>query len=219
MERRNLFIRIVGFSILASVVYGIAHDMITAHYCPAYFLPHITSLSTQKSPLSRPDMGCCGDVLDGSTRGQWWGLARVAGRLPLLPFPRFKKMLIRCLLITFILAMVAMIGVHLIGDIAKAQSTSVIEEDRRLVVAAVTHGVSYFASATSGIFLCIWAVVVRSKNEEGLESDIIDCNGAAHLYDSSCNPLARNRLSWSHAPLALQAKSKEAPSISSKSVI
>ena len=139
--------------------------MITAHYCPAYFLPphHVIIIDTEVPFFLALIWGVVATFWMGAIFGAMVGTCAVAGRLPLLPFPRFKKMLIRCLVITFILAMVALIGVHLIGDIAKAQSTSVIEEDRRLVVAAVTHGVSYFVSAVSGIFLCIWAVVVRFK--------------------------------------------------------
>ena len=33
--------KIIAFSILAACVYGIAHDLITAHVCVEYFLPPV----------------------------------------------------------------------------------------------------------------------------------------------------------------------------------
>ena len=40
-ERPAEYAKIVAFSILAACVYGIAHDLVTAHVCVEYFLPPV----------------------------------------------------------------------------------------------------------------------------------------------------------------------------------
>jgi len=40
-ERQVEYVKIIAFSIFAACVYGIAHDLVTAHVCVEYFLPPI----------------------------------------------------------------------------------------------------------------------------------------------------------------------------------
>ena len=46
------YAKIIGFCIVAACVYGIAHDMVTAHVCVEYFMPPIhPMIVTTNSPL------------------------------------------------------------------------------------------------------------------------------------------------------------------------
>lgn len=160
---------------MASVGYGIARDMVTAHYCPQYFLPphHPIIFETQVPFLLALIWGVLATFWMGAIFGTLVATCAVVGRYPLLPFPRLKKALVRGLAVILVLAVLALVAVHFIGGYAMSRHPDVPDLDRRLAAAAVAHGLSYTATAILGIGLCIWSVVVRYKLSRSNESSPI----------------------------------------------
>lgn len=157
-------LQIVGLCILGSVLYGIAHDMVTAHVAVEYFTvwhPHIVD---SESPVV---MALVWGVLATWWMGAFFGgmlsIAARAGELPKLVWRDFVSPLSLTLVGAWLLAMLIGIGFYLYARYAPGASGDSHEYERRLVVVGTVHAASYALTALGGIVLTVWTVLRRRR--------------------------------------------------------
>lgn len=163
-SRLKGFVAFVGFCIAAAVVYGIAHDLVTAHVEKSYFLP-------PHHPDVIGDQGSIALALLWGVIATWWAglilgciiaLANILGKAHPLPWRRIRKYVTIGLGCVYTVAMLLLIGILIFGNmIPMAQRSATFEVDRRLIAVATAHGWSYLGCAGLAIILAMWIFVSR----------------------------------------------------------
>ncbi len=162
------FTGIIVFSVVSSVVYGILHDMITAHLCVEYFTIGHHKVIESESPVLL--------ALVWGTIATWWvglplGILLAAvnhfGKLPSLSFREMRRLITRLMVVMFILAIVAgILGfvfteagmIHLSPLFAERMRPQIYS---RFLAAGFSHLSSYLSGIIGALILCI--IVYRRR--------------------------------------------------------
>ena len=93
------FLKIVGFSLLAAICYGILHDQVTAHLCVEYFsIAHPPVFPTHSPLLLALGWGVIATWWVGLPLGVMAAAAARIGRRRPLSFARVRGLIVRLLL-------------------------------------------------------------------------------------------------------------------------
>lgn len=156
---------IVGVAVMASVIYGIAHDLVTAHICPEYFLPpyHPDLIGASTALPLALFWGVWATWWAGAIGGLFLAAVCRIGRWQPLEARRLVRPAAINLTLLWGLVMVLGLAIYYVGGIALKISEKATELDRRLVVVASMHMVSYSGSVIVVMILSVWALLKRRK--------------------------------------------------------
>lgn len=164
------FLRIVALSILAACVYGIAHDLVTAHVCVEYFtIGHEPVFGTQSPVLLALGWGVLATWWMGLLLGLLLATSARLGGWPKVGAGDLVRPIAVLLLVMGVLALLAGVvgwrfaaadGVRLLEPLA-----SRVPADRHVAFLADlwAHTVSYGVGALGGFVLCVWTIVRRGR--------------------------------------------------------
>ena len=142
-------IKIILFGVFVAIVYGIAHDMVTAHVYVEYFTVYHMHVVDSDSPVVMAFIwGVIATWWVGFFASLLWCGAALAGPLPLLPFRQLAKIISVGALILLVSAM-AVLGVLYLAYPALPIDSFGFDRpmNRQLFSVGGTHLFSYFAAA------------------------------------------------------------------------
>jgi hypothetical protein len=164
--------RIVLFSVLAAIVYGVVHDLVTAHICVEYFTIAHPPLFPTRSPILL--------ALGWGVVATWWvglllglGLAAAArlGNRTRLNLADLRRPIVQLMLACGAIAL----GAGLLGAVlAEAGAVWLTGDLRELIprerhsaflFALWAHSASYLAGALGGFFVIVRTARIRAKSE------------------------------------------------------
>lgn len=181
MSRTSEFWKIVGLCSLASVLYGIAHDQVTARICIEYFTVfHPTLVASNDPTIQGLVWGVVATIWMGMFLGVLVGLACVQGRWPMFRASRLRRPLVILLLAMALSALIAGLVGWKIGEpiarmaiqvgppeTSKGPSQNVIwipkGKARAFAADLAAHNASYFVGFWGGIGLGVYALLKRRK--------------------------------------------------------
>jgi len=166
------FLRIVIEAILLSILYGIAHDMVTAHVWVEYFTVHHAKVVESTNPVV---MALVWGVL-----ATWWMGAFAGGLLwafstlgtfPALPLLRLRQIMLRGMGGLYVTAMLVL-GLSYIGLgwIGQGHDIPDLEVRRRAMSVGITHMYSYGAGALLILAMGARVLYLRSRAATALRS-------------------------------------------------
>jgi len=174
MRKAAEVVKIVGLCVLASVVYGVLHDQVTARvYLPYFTVWHPHLIDSQDPTVVAFFWGFV---------ATWWvgifisiplSFAAVSGPGLLLPFRSLAKGVLVLLLVNGACAATVGLGSYytglLVPDwVSRSPETFGGVENARLFSAVLaTHNTSYTVGALGGIALCFWVALQRKKLARG----------------------------------------------------
>jgi len=178
------FLSIIFLSILASVIYGIIHDQITARICVEYFtIGHPPVFDTADPTLLALGWGTIATWWVGLILGVLLAIAARMGSWPRLSASQLVRPLGMMLAIVGILAAVA----GLIGHYFAVRQWVVLVEplasqipaDKQIpfITDLWMHLASYIFGFLGGIVLCIRLVIVRWRLQKKRVSALTGSNG------------------------------------------
>lgn len=163
MSRVTEFLKVVALAIVASVAFGIAHDMVTAHVCLEYFtIGHVRLFSTNIAAVHALGWGIIATWWVGAILGVPLAVAARAGKPTALPARALIRPIAALLAVTGACSMGAMLlgfAGQAIGFIAPTTWVrDHISEGSRTAFMAVwwAHNASYAVGALGGIVLITW---------------------------------------------------------------
>lgn len=158
-------VRFVLFVTLLAVVYGVAHDLVTAHVAVEYFTVYHPRLIASQSPIVMALMwGFLATFWVGGIGGLAIALANTLGSWPSVPWARLRGWIWKWLVVVWVLAMTLLWGLYLIADLMpKGDRAATFEQDRRLVAVASIHALSYAMAAGAVVVLVIATLVWRRR--------------------------------------------------------
>ena len=150
---------IITICVLAAVVFGIAHDLITAHYCVEYFTVHHPHVVDSKSPLVMALVwGVLATWWMGAAAGVILWIANTAGPLPNLRWRDLRLAVMRALGAIWLTSMSLLVTcAYLVPQFWPRQKYHYITIEPIGATQAV-HITSYFLSGTATIALAIWVI-------------------------------------------------------------
>jgi hypothetical protein len=167
-------VKIVALCIVGSVVYGILHDLVTAHVCVEYFSQFHPDVFHTDSPLLL--------ALGWGVIATWWmglflgpivGGAARAGQLPKLGWRDLVRPLATVFGISYAFAMVGLlvgyflfpaIPSQLYANVPRLQEVHLPPEREHLFMAdLIAHNTSYIVSTLGALGLCVWCIVRRIR--------------------------------------------------------
>jgi hypothetical protein len=153
------FLGFVFFTILISVVYGIAHDMVTAHVCVPYFTEYHPKIIASDSPVVMALLwGLIATWWVGLYAGILLAVVNVAGPLPRVPWALMRKRLAIVMVALLVVATVVLaLGYFVFYSEVRPSF------DRRFSAVAQTHLFSYVAAAAATLGLAVWNTVTRVR--------------------------------------------------------
>lgn len=146
-------------------MFGIAHDLVTAHIAVEYFTEHHVEVVESKSPVVMAliwgvratfVVGMLGAVilLGANGLGSW----------PQLEFGRLRRALMRLMLVLYVLAMGVLFSFLQFAPRPPMEEQGPgYEANRRLVAVAFTHEFSYTGAATGFVGFATWIVYQRNR--------------------------------------------------------
>lgn len=163
------FLRILLLSIAASVMYGILHDLVTAHVCVEYFtIGHPPVFHTHSPILLAIGWGTIASWWMGAFLGAFLGLAAIYG-----PYPVFTvQQLVRPIGILLMSMGLCALCSGTFGYIAARNDWidaldygGIFSPDKawRFTADAWAHSASYFTGALGGLGLCFWVILQRRR--------------------------------------------------------
>lgn len=161
---------IVLSCVVAAIVYGIAHDLVTAHVCVEYFTVAHPRLIASESPIVLALFwGVVATWWVGAIFGWLLALAARAGPRP----KRAWRSLVRPIVIVNVVAAFSAIAAGLMGHAFAKQGMAVVPEPlfsqipREHHVAfladAWAHSASYLVAFVGGAILVVWTWRSRSR--------------------------------------------------------
>ncbi|HSX57148.1 MAG TPA: hypothetical protein VLG14_17720 [Sphingomonas sp.] len=164
-------VRIVLFATAAAIIYGILHDLVTAHLCVEYFtIAHPPLFATDTPWLLALGWGVVATWWVGLLLGAGLAAAARLGSRPPLDLKHLARPVVLLMLASAAIALIA----GAIGAFAfKAVGTPLLEEwaelippDRHLAFAAVAsaHMASYAAALIGGLYLIGRTARLRFRN-------------------------------------------------------
>ncbi|HRF59268.1 MAG TPA: hypothetical protein PLH94_05060 [Fimbriimonadaceae bacterium] len=151
--------------VLIAVLYGIAHDLVTAHVAIEYFTVHHPRLVDSDSPIV---MALLWGFLATFWVGGIAGLVLLAvsrwGRAPQLNLRRVLRSYTWLAVASLFLAMITIPTVLGLAETIPAEKRRpTYESDRRLVAVGMAHAVSYGAATWLTAGLAGWIVLKRYR--------------------------------------------------------
>jgi len=165
------FWRIVLFCTGAAIVYGWAHDLVTANfYVPYFSVYHPDIFHTTNPWLLALGWGVVATWWMGALFGFLLALASTVGGLPKLDWRDLRKPVIWILASCYVLSFSAGGALYLFV-MAKNPTLKhpAREEDIRFFSVWLVHNCSYTLSAIGAVVLCVWAILRRIRMERGLQ--------------------------------------------------
>lgn len=170
MESKRLNgLRILAICVLASVAYGILHDLLSTQVCLEYFTVHHPKIVESSNPFVL--------AFVWGVMATWWvglilgiGLAAVAclGDRPIFPASRLVRPLAKLLAMLLALAILVWLAIYAFGTfgpmIADPNRTDYLPElNRRLTASALAHLASYMGGAVVFGILGTWIYWERRR--------------------------------------------------------
>jgi len=161
-------LRIVGTCVGGAVLYGVLHDLVTAHLSVEYFTVAHPWIGTDDPILLALAWGVLATWWVGVLLGVPLAAAARLGRAPRVTAVELRAAILRLLVVMGVAAVAAM----LFAALATGETFYLpdplferVQRDRhgRLAVAAVGHAVSYFAGFVGGIALIVRTVRDRRR--------------------------------------------------------
>lgn len=157
---------VVGLCILASIIFGIAHDLVTAHVCVEYFTVYHPKIIESESPIAMALLwGFVASWWMGAIFGALLAAASTLGTRPLLPLSRIGRALAIGLFGVFFVSMLTLACSYVVLVTMHMDTPN---RPAELLAVGATHGMSYFASALLGVILCVWAWRTRGAIDPNL---------------------------------------------------
>ena len=154
-------LKIIVFSVLAAVVYGILHDQVTAHVCVEYFtVAHPPFFATNSPFWLAVGWGIIATWWVGAILGLILTLSARCGAAPKIAFCSLRPEIVLLMLISATMALAA----GLLGALLQSSGLNVIgsweneilaTRHSRFAFAAWAHTASYFFGGTGGLILAI----------------------------------------------------------------
>lgn len=148
-------IKIVAGTVGLSVVYGIAHDLVTAHIEVEYFTKFHPHIIDSESPIAMA-------LLWGVIATWWMGLfvgVALAGSAQVGRLPRLSSKLVllrtaKCLIAVYVAAMLTLaLGLNTIHSVWPIPG---LDRNPRFSAVLITHNVSYLLSAAVAFGICLF---------------------------------------------------------------
>lgn len=161
--------------IVAAIIYGIAHDMVTAHVCIEYFtVGHFDVFAPQQAPAWR--YALYWGVAATWWVGAWLGLllilfARVSKRVPRATARQIAPKLLAVLFVQWVAAMLVLWSAYEnLGAGFRAHnaisSDVPVDAHRGFMADWITHLFSYGAALPSTIILGVWIISSRIRAQK-----------------------------------------------------
>ena len=161
-RQRSEALKIICFATVAAILYGILHDLITAHLCVEYFtIAHPRVFPTESPLLLAIGWGVIATWWVGLGLGIALALAARAGSAPRLSLADLRPSIVKLLVtVTLVASSSGAIGAVLLEWRVMAIPhpwAAAIPPERHVAFAAVAsaHFASYIAAALGGLFLII----------------------------------------------------------------
>lgn len=157
----------VGLFTVGSVVFGIAHDLVTAHVAVDYFTVHHPRLVPSESPVVMALLwGILATFWVGAIGGAFVGIINSVRQLP-VPVSRIRRALVRVLIGIWVSSMAVLGAVLLFAhSLPIRERKPSFEHDARLVAVAITHAYSYFAAAVAIVGFALFVALARPRTAE-----------------------------------------------------
>ncbi|MEL6878439.1 MAG: hypothetical protein AAGL68_10130 [Pseudomonadota bacterium] len=174
-------LKIIGFSILLAVIYGILHDQVTAHVSVEYFtVAHPPVFPTDVPFWLALGWGIIATWWVGLILGTILALSARFGRTPKLKLGDLKPHIIKLMILSALIAMPAGIMGWALTE-AQVPGTigfwdEVIEPSRqsRFAFAAWAHSASYLVGGIGGIVVALKAIFTRRKMAQAASASSIN---------------------------------------------
>ena len=168
MSQLRETLRIVDTCIGAAVLYGVAHDLVTAHLSVEYFTVAHPPIGTDDPILLALVWGVIATWWVGVLLGVPLAAAARLGRAPRVAVDDLRPAVVRLLVVMGIAAAAAMLLAALATGETFFLSDPLFERvprerHGRLAVAAVGHAVSYFVGFAGGIALIARTIRARRR--------------------------------------------------------
>lgn len=160
------FVKIILFSVLAAVTYGVLHDLITAHVCVEYFtVAHPPIFGGTTNPIILAfSWGVIATWWVGLPLGFLLALAARVGSLPKLSARNIlRPMAIGLIIVGMIAMLIGVICYNGLRISLPILDSIPPEHHRRFFFDAGAHTASYLLGALLGIVLTIWTLIKRVK--------------------------------------------------------
>ncbi len=162
-------LRIVALAVLAAVVYGIVHDLVTAHVCVEYFsVFHAPVIGRNAPPVAYALVwGVIATWWVGLPLGVMLAYVARAGRYNKLRARVLVRPVLRLLVVMFALAMGAgLVGYVLVGSGGFPLPDFVADDldpalHARFAFDLFAHNASYGVGVLGGLVLCAWLLKAR----------------------------------------------------------
>lgn len=137
--------RIVRESMLLSIAYGIAHDLVTAHVWVPYFTVHHPRLVASESPIAMALLwGVLATFWVGLGAGLLLSICNSFGSWPALSPSRVRQLMVRGMVGLYAAALVFLVAFYLFtGWIQPVDAPTDWETRRRAMTVGMTHAFSY----------------------------------------------------------------------------
>lgn len=163
-------VKIVGLGVAACVVYGVAHDMITAHLCVEYFtLDHPTVVPTDRPVLLALAWGVLATWWMGAVLGLLLAAAARWGRYEKLSARELLPSVLRLMALAGVCAFLAGVLGYWASDVWEFHGYSfnpewaTAEQTPRYWAVAFAHTASYATGVVGGVGLAVKTWLRRRK--------------------------------------------------------
>lgn len=155
----------LAFTVAVAALFGIAHDLVTAHVAVEYFTEHHVEVAASKSPaLMALIWGVRATFVVGMLGAVMILGANGLGSWPQLDFARLRRALVRLMLVLYVLAMGVLFSFLQFAPRPPLEEQGPgYEADRRLVAVAFTHEFSYTGAAIGFVGFATWIVYKRNR--------------------------------------------------------
>jgi hypothetical protein len=170
LRKKMESIKIIVFSILAAITYGIIHDQITAHICVEYFtIGHARVIQSESPFILALVWGVIATWWVGLSLGILLAFSLRTGKYPKLTYKDLKKPMLTLLIFMFCIAFIAgvigfitsKLGIFIL---VRRLATRVPEKQHcAFLTVGWAHSASYLAGIVGGIILCIKTWNKRKK--------------------------------------------------------
>lgn len=153
-------LKIIGFSILCAVIYGILHDQVTAHVSVEYFtIAHPAIFPTAQPFWLAIGWGIIATWWVGLILGAFLALSARAGHWPKIGLKQLRRQIVMLMLVSGALAVIAgvvgwaLTNADVVGLFGPWADRIAPDRHARFAFAAWAHSVSYLIGALGGLFI------------------------------------------------------------------
>lgn len=152
---------------VVAILFGVAHDLVTAHVSTPYFTVHHPKVVDSDSAVVMALVwGFLATFWVGLGAGILLAMANLMGRWPRLGWREILHRFMRLTVGLWASSMIVLIASYaLISLIPQDKRGPGFESDHRLMSVAITHQWSYFAAALTTLGLAIWVILRRKASQ------------------------------------------------------